>query len=135
MNNLCNYLNTFYHINYGGCCYTAYCIAKMLEQVNLKFSLVVFDKDYEVQSFDYLRDLPESMEHYAIVLNDQETVRYLNCELEDFQTHYQTYQTNSLEILDYYLNNSWNDKYDRKNNPIVQEQIEKFCYEFFNSLY
>jgi hypothetical protein len=119
----------------GGCCYTAYCIAKVFEQVNLKFSLVVFDRDYEVQSIDYLRDLPESMEHYAIILNDQEDIKYLNCDLEDFQIHYQIYQTNSLEILDYYLNNAWNEEYDRKNNPIVQEQIEKFCYEFFNSLY
>ena len=135
LNNLCNCLNTSYRINYGGCCYTAYCIAKMLEQVDLKFSLVVFDDAYEVQSINHLQDLPESMQHYAIVLNDQENVKCLNCELSDFQIHHQIYKTNSLEILDYYLNNAWNEEYDRNNNPIVQKQIEKFCYEFFNSLY
>jgi hypothetical protein len=107
----------------------------MLEQVDLKFSLVVFDDAYEVQSINHLQDLPESMQHYAIVLNDQEKTRYLNCELSDFQIHHQIYKTNSLEILDYYLNNAWNEEYDRNNNPIVQKQIEKFCYEFFNSLY
>lgn len=107
----------------------------MLEQVDIKFSLVVFDTEYELQSISYLQDLPESMQHYAIVLNDQEKTRYLNCELSDFRIHHRVYKTNSLEILDYYLNNAWNDEYDRKNNPIVQEQIEKFCYEFFNSLY
>jgi hypothetical protein len=50
----------------------------MLEQVDLKFSLVVFDDAYEVQSINYLQDLPESMQHYAIILNDQEKTRYLN---------------------------------------------------------
>jgi hypothetical protein len=107
----------------------------MFEQVDLRFSLVVFDNEYEVHSINHLQDLPESMQHYAIVLNDQEKTRCLNCELSDFQIHHQTYQTNSLEILDYYLNNAWNEEYDRNNNPIVQKQIEKFCYEFFNSLY
>lgn len=135
LNNLCNQLHTLYHINCGGCCYTAYCIAKMLEQVDLRFSLVVFDNEYEVHSINHLQDLPESMQHYAIVLNDQEKTRCLNCELSDFRIHHQIYQTNSLEILDYYLNNAWNDEYDRNNNPIVQTLIEKFCYEFFNSLY
>ena len=38
LNKMCKVLDKRYQINYGGCCYLAYCIAELLEKDGFKFS-------------------------------------------------------------------------------------------------
>lgn len=47
---LCNELNKKYYINEGGCIYVAYLIAKHLEKINIKYSVVEY-LDYQDEPF------------------------------------------------------------------------------------
>lgn len=135
MNTLCESLHTLYDINFGGCCYTAYCIAKALEQFNVEFSLVVFDRIQNLKYIKSIKDLHGSVDHCAIVLPDNANkYQMINCDSEDFKGCYQTYATSSSEILEYYLSNEWNDRYNSDYNTLVQHQIERICYEFSDNL-
>ena len=46
LNNLCSYLDNWYEINSGACCYVAYLIARHLDKLNVGYKLIVYaDED------------------------------------------------------------------------------------------
>lgn len=135
LNSLCKKLNESFYINYGGCCYVAYCIARLLEKDNFNFSLVVFDNRYELKKFIELSDLPETMDHYAIIIeSDDLSNSGINCDEDDFDESFQDFKVSSEHILEYYLNNKWNSDYNTINNVYVKSLIERVYYEFTNNL-
>ena len=68
LNNLCNDLNQQFHVNWGGCCYIAHCITKLLELDNVQYSVIVFDDECILMRCKSFNDLPRSMAHYAVML-------------------------------------------------------------------
>lgn len=134
LNSLCKNLDEFFDINYGGCCYVAYCIARLLEKDNFNFSLVVFDKRYELKKFVELSDLPEPMDHYAIIIESDDASICINCDEDNYDDFYQDFRVSSKNILDYYLNNRWNSCYNTVNNVYIKSLIERVYYEFTNNL-
>ena len=134
LNSLCKKLNESFGINYGGCCYVAYCIARLLEKDNFNFSLVVFDKRYELKKFVELSELPEPMDHYAIIIESDDASSGINCCEDDYDDFYQDFKVSSKHILEYYLNNRWNSSYNIINNVYVKSLIERVYYEFTDNL-
>lgn len=135
LNSLCKKLDESFAINYGGCCYVAYCIARLLEKDNFNFSLVVFDKRYELKKFVELSDLPEPMDHYAIIIESDDTSGSgINCCEDNYDDFYQDFKVSSEHILEYYLNNIWNSSYNTINNVYIKSLIERVYYEFTNNL-
>ena len=134
LNSLCDKLNEQFSINWGGCCYTAYCIAALLEQDGFNYSLVIFDEEYELTNVNGLNDLP-AVDHCAIVLENDEGVKLnINCSLSDYVCHYTRLKINSEDLLDYYIRTRWNSSYDKTNNLLVRSIIEEVYYEFTKSL-
>ena len=135
LNSLCNKLHNEFAINCGGCCFAAYCIAKLLEEDNFKFSLIVFDSEYNLKNYSDLSELPDTMEHYALILEyeDEISAEAINCIEDDFDDYYQDFKVTSKDILNYYLNNKWNSLYQTTNNNLIQGLIERVYYEFTNS--
>lgn len=135
LNNECNNLDSKYKINYGGCCYVAGCIARLLEETNLNFSLIVFDNKWDLRGIKCLEDLPEPMSHYAIVLDDEGYIgEGINCCEDDFDDSYQAFKASSIDIFDYYYNHQWNNVYDCFYNFKVKCALEKTYNEFIRDL-
>lgn len=107
-------------------------MAKLLEEDNFKYSLIVFDSEYDLKQYSELSELPDVMEHYGLVLDyeDVTNTETINCEEDDFDLNYQTFNVTSKDILDCYLNNEWNSCYQTTNNTFVQSLIERIYYEF-----
>lgn len=134
LNSLCKKLDESFNINCGGCCYVAYCIARLLEKDNFNFSLIVFDKSYELKKFVELSELPKPMYHYAIILESEDVSNGINCCEDDYDDFYQDFKVSSEYILEYYLNNTWNSHYNTINNVYIKSLIERVYYEFINNL-
>ena len=137
LNNLCNNLDDKYDINHGGCCYVAGCIARLLEESGISFSLVVFDSEWDLRKIKSLQDLPEPMNHYAIVLDNNDNLigDGINCCDDDFDDSYQVFKATSTDIFDYYYNHRWNERYNCFYNFRIKCALEKFYYDFINSLF
>ena len=135
LNSLCNKLHDEFAINCGGCCFTAYCIAKLLEKDGFNFSLIVFDSECKLKNYTELSELPDTMEHYAIILEHDDNINAeaINCIEDDFDKFYQGFEVTSEDILNYYLNNEWNSLYQTVYNDLIQSLIERVYYEFTNS--
>ena len=135
LNRLLNKLHDEFELNCGGCCFAAYCVAKLLEEDDFKYSLIVFDSEYDLKQYSELSELPDVMEHYGLVLDydDVTNTETINCEEDDFDLYYQTFNVTSKDILDCYLNNEWNSCYQTTNNTFVQSLIERIYYEFTSS--
>ena len=113
----------------------AYCIAELLEKDGFKFSLVVFDQRYNLRTFYNLVELPEPMDHYAITLTqDEYNYEIINCDEDDFDSNYQLFNISSCDILNHYINNSWNKDYEIHFNQIVKDIIEEAYYEFIEDV-
>ena len=125
-----------YEINSGGCCYTAYCIAKMLEQLEVKFSVIIFDDRQPLRLRKSIQELQGSVCHCALMIEDPTGAQHpVNCDPYDFKNEYRIYQASAKNLLDYYLNYTWNDRYDTEYNSLVQTQIERICHEFIDNLH
>lgn len=134
LNKLCEQLNEQFEINWGGCCYTAYCIARLLEKDKLPFSLVVFDNEFNLNKIKTLPKVPWSMLHYAITLQvGEHTTRTIN--RGEFRVSHRCYlKVSSKEILWHYKKHDWNDTYNPAHNQTIKQLIEKTYYDFTNSL-
>lgn len=137
INNLCQYLDEIYDINYGGCCYLAYLLASKLEELNLSYSLVVYDcfkKNIEQVRFTscnkVMSRIPEytitgkgTCDHYCILL---EKSIYLN-NISYISGHeYIITGINSSSIKWIYKKGKWNSSYKRSKNRIIKSIIDNF---------
>lgn len=136
LNEACEILNDQIHINCGGCCYVAYCIAELLERFNIDFSLIIFDRDFNLNKvYDFL-DVKRSMSHYAIILGDSIEDDIINGDDLDYDLgYYQSFKVSSEEILEHYEIGYWNTIYNVDNNEFVQNTLEYIFYEFMENLY
>lgn len=136
LNEACEILNDQIHINCGGCCYVAYCIAELLERFNIDFSLIIFDRDFNLNKvYDFL-DVKRSMNHYAIILGDSIEDDIINGDDLDYDLgYYQSFKVSSEEILEHYEIGYWNTIYNIDNNEFVQNTLEYIFYEFMENLY
>ena len=120
LNNLCKFLDEEYEINVGGCCYIAYCLARLLSKDKFKFSVIVYE-DYELE--DKFSEISEGHYHYAIGIGNY-TINPAECD-EDFCRNIY-YNVRASEILDHYKNRSWNKCYNSAKNRFIFRTIQVF---------
>ena len=135
-NALCNDLDNRYDINHGGCCFVAGCIARILEEANIEFSLVVFDNCTNLKKYVDIDDLPNSMNHYAIVIDDKNDIigDGINCDEDDFDDYYQTFKVTSKKIFKHYYEHRWNNVYNCFYNFRIRIAFRLFYHEYSKSL-
>lgn len=135
LNEVCEILHDKIHINCGGCCYVAYCIAELLERFNIDFSLIIFDRDFNLNKVYDFYDIKRSMDHYAILLGDSIEDDIINGDELDYNNYYQSFKVTSEDILEHYNEGFWNNMYDVINNEFVHDTLESIFYEFMENLY
>ena len=133
LNKICEKLDDKYDINNGGCCYTAYCIAKILEKANIKFYLIALDRDYRFLKESNITDLKRSCNHYAIKVKTDQNSYAIN--ISSFTHAYsRELKASASDILEHYKQHLWNEMYDTDNNVKVQTTLEKTYYGFTKNL-
>lgn len=133
LNSICDKLDDKYDINCGGCCYTAYCIANILEKANLKYSLVALDREYEFLQESSILDLQRSCNHYAIRIKTDSNSYTIN-RSSFTNVNSKELKASASDILKHYKQHLWNETYDTSNNSNVQTTIEKTYYGFTKNL-
>lgn len=134
LNHICSKLDDKYDINNGGCCYTAYCIAKILEKANLKFYLVALDREYQFYKESKIADLQRSCNHYAIRIKTDCNSYTIN--ISSFtNVRSKELKASAADILEHYNQHLWNEMYNTANNSNVQTTIEKTYYGFTKNLH
>lgn len=121
---LCNFLDFTYHINEGGCCFIAYCIARLLDKDEIPYSIAVYHCD-----FDNFNDLDCSQYHYAIRVNNILINGY--DDNDDFTI---MNDVNSRDLLNHYKECHWNDYYSKSKNDFLFYIINTFYNDFKKDL-
>lgn len=126
LNKVCTFLNSAYNINAGGCCYVAYCFAKLLERDNMKYKIVVYE-DYKIGGT--FHKLSDSHYHYAIALG-----KAIINPVDDDTFVINKYQVSSSDILKHYNKEKWNDCYDASKNLFINKILKNFYYDLTEDL-
>ena len=133
LDKLCKFLDELYDINCGGCCYLAYCLAKLLDSDNLEYQVVVVsDNCEELMDCETLSDIPCSCTHYGIYVDGE----YINIDDSDLENDYVNHFINVTpdEIKEHYKFGDWNDCYDIDKNDLIWETLKTFYYDFTQDL-
>lgn len=121
LNETCKYLSYWCNINNGGCCYIAYCIARLLEKENIPFIVKVNG----VPKTNKLRELKHNGNHYYICIgrNDINKLKWLRKRVVIYNS------TSSRMLLYHYNKHLWNEEYNYHYNYIVQKILNFTFYD------
>lgn len=139
INILCKGLDAKYNINFGGCCFVASEVAKYLDRLGLKYELRIYDncgKDLaainnEVRNKHMNNSDSTSVvrcyscSHYFIWLEGAGSINEIK---EDFKgwPAYTIRNITYANIKWVYRVGSWNDCYDKSNNPKIKKLINSY---------
>lgn len=122
LNKLCKFLDEEYDINSGGCCYIAYCLARLLSRDKFRFTVIIYE-DYECE--DKFSELDTSHYHYAIGVGNN-VINDADCE-DDLEFVKNVYRNvKASEILNHYQARSWNKCYNANKNSFIFKTIKVF---------
>jgi hypothetical protein len=131
LNKMFRMLDEVYCINCGGCCYVAYCIATLLHQSNIDYSLAVFEDDEEnFEEVDGVTELAESHSHYGIVIEDKYELNMPDDEIGNAMLL--DYNPDPDDIMEHYQSTGWNEMYNSDKNEFIKGIITTFYKEFTN---
>lgn len=123
LNKVCLLLHDLYYINSGGCCYIAYCFAKLLKKDNFRFNVVIYET-HELKEKEF-NNLSEEHYHYAISIGGY-VINSDYCD-EDEGLYKKVYHKVKVQdILNHYYNNKWNECYDTSKNDFIFKIIKNF---------
>lgn len=128
LNELCRVLHDKYTINWGGCAFVAYCIARNLSERNIPYKVVLFGR---MTAEDMIRTNC-ACSHASIMAEEKFLINpYSICGMK--LSGESTVDLIPKELLAYYKNakGSWNDNYDVKLNSTVSRQINNFFKTIF----
>lgn len=142
LNSLCNSIDQKYDINYGGCCYLSYLIAKHLEALNLEYDLIIFDSFSknktsiinEVTNCKRNRKFHHSVtgefcsNHYCIRLKGAGIIN--GCEYGKKDGFYVIPNISYKNIRWIYRGGDWNTRYETSNNKTVKKLVREFFKEY-----
>lgn len=125
LNKLCNDLCDRYDINYGGCCYVAYEIAKHLDRFHISYELRVIN-DYAINQLELAKGIKSisgrnTCYHYYLVIHGGGSVNKGN-----FCSWYYDYVITEISHRDLntiYRTGRWNSVYKKKNNKLIKKII------------
>ncbi len=140
LNSLCKFLHDTYNVNYGGCCFLAYLIARHLDQLGLKYDLVIYDDhrkdrvsiEHEIFSCHRNKSLNNSVvgthscNHYCLQLKGAGVVN------SDDEREYQyTIPGVSYKNIRWiYRNGKWNSRYEVRHNKTIKNIVKEFFKEY-----
>lgn len=128
----------------GGCCYSAYVIARSLKLAGIKYHTLIWQSQeiLNVRSFNKAVH-GFGCSHVAIevkyqgrwqVIGDFSKInRYFELTKEDFNIRTYRY-VKPEEILDGYNNNEWNHIYNTNNNETLSRDINKILLKYFEGI-
>lgn len=120
LDRLCSFLHDSYDVNYGGCCYVAYWIYKLLKDDGFNPTLAIVDDEVEPNIFE-----DTSFNHYYIILDGYG----INKGGGSYE-YTETYCGDPSEILDHYEKCDWNSMYDSSRNYFISRVIKSFYYDY-----
>lgn len=138
INRLCKFLNEHYNINCGGCCFLAAAIAKELDNLNIKYTLKIYDplsknrKDIKLEVSNKKRNLNNSSSvtgvnncsHYGLfILNGG---GFINPCTRPLYKTYTIPNINYTHINWIYKAGNWNDYYKPSNNKHIRIIVKEF---------
>lgn len=127
----------------GGCCYSAYILARALRMFGIKYKTVLFQYDDILNETDFNNAINgEGVSHVAIevrygmkryIIGDCSGIyRYFKCTGEKFKIMKYA-DIAPEEILDGYRHNEWNCMYDVHNNSILSRDINKVIAKYLEN--
>ena len=122
LDKLCKFLDDEYDINAGGCCYVAYCLAKLLSKDQFDFKVIIYE-EYELG--DKFSKVFDNHYHYAIDIGNY-IINSAECDEDESLYKNTYYNVKASEILDHYKNHSWNDYYNSSKNRFISKTIQIF---------
>ena len=126
LNKLCCRLQYQYSINYGGCCYVAYCISRMLEKDHIPFTVCIMG----TRIYTKLRNIKQSQPHYYLKVGETS----INGSPQWLYTVSHLTDVTSRMLLFHYKKHEWNDSYDYGNNLLIRKIIEDSYDKFVQNL-
>lgn len=133
LNGLCRFLDSNYSINSGGCCYTCYLISKKLEEMNIKYKVVIADCEFEegdLEQAQEIQDAIKSRDLDSICCGDYVSSHYMvkidnKIVNPDHGTDDPTIEIelNSDDLKWIYNTGDWNSSYDIRLNGILKNYI------------
>jgi hypothetical protein len=141
INNLCKFLDDTYGINYGGCCYLAALIARYLDRLDIKYSLIVYDAckknksyiEYEIlnksKNKHYSRSVTgnNTCNHYCLRIHGSGIIN--ETKLENVH-RYVINDVDSKSISWIYRSGVWNNCYKTKYNKTIKSIVKEFFREY-----
>ena len=129
LDELCSFLDKAYNINNGGCCWVAYCIAKMLYNSGFRIDIGIISYDSEID-VENIKELDESYSHYYVILNG------IPINISDFEesNSYVLQDVNPNDILEHYKSEEWCCNYDHRKNSIVYKMLKTYYFDLLNDL-
>lgn len=112
LNYIANEFDWLYNMNSGGCCFFAYRIAYWLEKYGIDYYFIIQDEKLIVDNIG---------KHYCLQLLPHQL--YIN--KSEKYTHIKSLKRTSNQILDYYNNSEWSEKYNSSNNDYVVRCIDR----------
>ena len=144
LNRKVNHYVNEHHLFSGGCCYSAYVIARNLRLVGIKYRTVVWQSEdiLKVRSFNKAVN-GDGCAHVGIkvkykgkwqIIGDYSGIdRYFKVTGE--KVNIRTYSRVEPEtILEGYRNNEWNCLYDTHNNGPLSRDISKIVLKYFEEI-
>lgn len=128
LNELCRVLHDKYTINWGGCAFVAYCIARNLSEHNIPYKVVLFGR---MTAEDMIRT-NYACSHASIMAEEKFLINPYSIYVANTLDEHMVNLT-PKELLAYYKNakGSWNNNYDVKLNSTVSRQINNFFKTIF----
>ena len=146
LNSLCEFLDESFDINCGGCCLIARYIAEHLDELDIKYNLIIFDHDdrdedeviYEVQNNENVNEYNSvtgycTCSHYCIEIEDE----LINCESKYEDKNYYKFRIPNItwSNIDWiYDNGDWNSIYDYKYSDTIEKIISNFFELYKNNI-
>lgn len=147
LNKLCQELANNYCINFGGCCYVAYEIARHFDRLGLKYELKIYDNcgknleaiNREVREKHQNCSDSESVvgiyscSHYFLWLKGAGAIN----EESEFFDGWKAFSISNIDhtnIRWIYQVGSWNDEYDTEHNQTIKKIINSYFKPYEQSL-
>ena len=142
LNTLCNNLQDQYNINYGGCCFLAYEIAKHLDKLHIEYRLCI-KNDFPLNNFSINNEIKNRT--FNKLGGSHSVTRYNTC------CHYYLfinrggfinpgnvgkYYIQTISGINYkhikwiYNTGSWNDNYDIRSNKFIKKAINSYFKQY-----
>lgn len=136
LNKLCEDLHDKYHINWGGCCFVAYEIAKHLDRLEIGYSLHIMN-DYRLCDPNITKEIRNKQLNRQggsnSVAGDNTCCHYYlsirgggPINLGTFSGEYYVYTVTEIDHKNLswlYRNSSWNSAYDTRHNKLIKKVI------------